>query len=203
VLCPMKSSSYLESLIRKFSKLPGIGPKSASRLAFHILSMETAEVESLAGAMIDLKRNTFTCRVCGGIADEDECSICRDDARDRGLICVVEDAKDVLTIEGTGGYRGLYHVLAGLISPLDGIGPENLNIRALVGRCGDGVREVILALNPSVEGDATALYLAQLVNPLGTTVSRIAHGLPVGADIEFADNATILKSLEGRVKMNR
>jgi recombination protein RecR len=203
VLCPMKSSSYLESLIRKFSKLPGIGPKSASRLAFHILSMETAEVESLAGAMIDLKRNTFTCRVCGGIADGDECSICRDDARDRGLICVVEDAKDVLTIEGTGGYRGLYHVLAGLISPLDGIGPENLNIRALVGRCGDGVREVILALNPSVEGDATALYLAQLVNPLGTTVSRIAHGLPVGADIEFADNATILKSLEGRVKMNR
>jgi recombination protein RecR len=199
----MKLSSYLEVLIRKFSKLPGIGPKSASRLAFHILSMETVEVESLAAAMIDLKRNTHTCSVCGGIADGDECAICRDDARDRGLICVVEDAKDVLTIEGTGGYRGLYHVLAGLISPLDGIGPENLNIRTLVGRCGGGVREVILALNPSVEGDATALYLAQIVNPLGVTVSRIAHGLPVGADIEFADNATILKSLEGRVKMNR
>jgi recombination protein RecR len=199
----MKLSSYLEVLIRKFSKLPGIGPKSASRLAFHILSMETVEVESLAAAMIDLKRNTYTCSVCGGIADGDECAICRDDARDRGLICVVEDAKDVLTIEGTGGYRGLYHVLAGLISPLDGIGPENLNIRTLVGRCGGGVREVILALNPSVEGDATALYLAQIVNPLGVTVSRIAHGLPVGADIEFADNATILKSLEGRVKMNR
>ncbi|OHD71647.1 MAG: recombination protein RecR [Spirochaetes bacterium RBG_16_49_21] len=200
----MKSSSYLDALIKKFSKLPGIGTKSASRLAFHILSMPTDEVESLGRAMVDLKKNTFTCTICGGIADSEVCAICHDDARDRSLICVVEDAKDVLTIEGTGEYRGMYHVLAGLISPLDGVGPENLNLRTLAQRCGSGaVREVILALNPSIEGEATSLYLAQLINPFGVTVTRIAHGLPVGADIEFADNATIIKSLEGRVKISR
>ncbi|HOT46980.1 MAG TPA: recombination mediator RecR [Spirochaetota bacterium] len=198
----MKSSAYLEALIKKFSKLPGIGPKSASRIAFHILGMHREDVESLARAMVDLKRNTFTCSQCGGISDGETCAICLDPARDRGLICVVEDAKDVLTIDGTGEFGGLYHVLHGLISPLDGIGPDELNIQSLVEKCrGGAAREVILALNPSVEGDATSLYMARLINPFGVTVTRIAHGLPVGADLEFADTATIIKSLEGRVKI--
>jgi recombination protein RecR len=198
----MKSSAYLETLIKKFSKLPGIGPKSASRLAFHILGMRREDVEGLARAMVELKRNIVTCAVCGGISDGEVCSICQDPARDRGLLCVVEDAKDVLTIEGTGEYRGIYHVINGLISPLDGIGPDDLNIATLLEKCrGDSIREVILALNPSVEGDATSLYIARLINPFSVTVTRIAHGLPVGADLEFADTATIIKSLEGRVKI--
>ncbi len=198
----MKSSSYLEALIKKFSKLPGIGPKSASRIAFHILGMHREDVEGLARAMIELKRNTFTCTLCGGLSDGDVCAICQDPARDRGLICVVEDAKDVITIDGTGEFKGLFHVLHGLISPLDGVGPDELNIKTLLDKCrGGAVREVILALNPSVEGDATSLYTARLINPFGVTVTRIAHGLPVGADLEFADTATIIKSLEGRVKI--
>jgi recombination protein RecR len=160
-------------------------------------------VESLAQAMIDLKKNTFTCGICGGISDGETCSICMDETRDRELLCIVEDAKDVLTIEGTGEFKGLYHVTAGLISPLDGIGPDDLNLRSLVDRCRrNTIREIILALNPSVEGDATSLYIARLITPLAITVTRIAHGLPVGADIEFADNATIIKSLEGRVKIS-
>ena len=198
----MKSSAYLDALTRKFSKLPGIGPKSASRIAFHILGMPREDVESLARAMVELKQNIFTCSQCGGISDGEVCSICLDSGRDRGLICAVEDAKDAITIEGTGEYRGLYHVTAGLISPLDGIGPDDLNIRPLLDKCrGGSVREVILALNPSVEGDATALYVARLLHPLGVAVTRIAHGLPVGADLEFADIATIVRSIEGRVKI--
>lgn len=198
----MKSSAYLEAIIKKFSKLPGIGPKSASRIAFHILGMTREEVEGMARSMVELKANIFACRLCGGIADGEICPICQDPARDRALLCVVEDAKDVITIEGTGEFRGLYHVINGLISPLDGVGPDDLNIGPLVEKCrGDSVREVILALNPSVEGDATSLYIARLVNPLGVTVTRIAHGLPVGADLEFADTATIIKSIEGRVKI--
>lgn len=198
----MKSSAYLDALIKKISKLPGIGPKSASRIAFHILGMHRDDVEGLARAMIDLKENTFTCAVCGGISDGEVCSICQDPSRDRGLICVVEDAKDVLTIEGTGEFRGMFHVINGLISPLDGIGPDELNIGSLVTKCGEGtVREVILALNPSVEGDATSLYIARIIGRSGIIVTRIAHGLPVGADLEFADTATIIKSLEGRVKI--
>jgi recombination protein RecR len=198
----MKSSRYLEALVRKLSRLPGIGPKSASRLAFHILGMSADEVEGLARAMVDLKRNTATCIECGGISDGGTCAICADATRDRGLICVVESARDVITIDGTGAHRGRYHVTGGLISPLDGIGPDDLAIGPLIQKCRDGaVREVILALNPSVEGDATSLYLARLLHPLGVTVTRIAHGLPVGADLEFADSATIIKSLEGRVKI--
>ena len=198
----MKSSSYLEGMIKKFSKLPGIGPKSASRLAFHILGMTRQDVEGLARSMMELKDHIVTCRLCGGISDGEICSICGDPSRDGSLLCVVEDAKDVLTIEGTGEFGGLYHVINGLISPLDGIGPEELNLGPLVEKCGNGsVREVILALNPSVEGDATSLHVARILNPLGVRVTRIAHGLPVGADIEFADNATIAKSLAGRVKI--
>ena len=198
----MKSYPFLEILIKKLSKLPGIGPKSALRIAFHILSMSREEVDAFARAMIDLKENTFTCGRCGGISDGEVCSICLDEKRDHGLLCIVEDAKDVLTIEGAGEYKGLYHVTAGLISPLDGIGPDDLNLRPLLEKCrNNGLAEVILALNPSVEGDATALYIARLITPLGMTVTRIAHGLPVGADIEFADNATIIKSFEGRLKI--
>lgn len=198
----MKSSAYLDALIKKIAKLPGIGPKSASRIAFHILGMHRDDVEGLARAMIDLKKNTFTCSVCGGISDGEVCWICQDPSRDRGLLCVVEDAKDVLTIEGTGEFRGVFHVINGLISPLDGIGPDELNIGALVAKCGEGpLREVILALNPSIEGDATSLYIARLIGRPGITVSRIAHGLPVGSDLEFVDTATIIKSFEGRVKI--
>jgi recombination protein RecR len=198
----MKSFSYLDDLIKKLSKLPGIGPKSAMRIAFHILSMSREDVKGFARTMIDLKENTFTCRHCGGISDGEVCSICLDEKRDRGLLCVVEDAKDVLTIVGTGEYKGLYHVTAGLISPLDGVGPDDLNLRSLMDKCGqNSIYEVILALNPSVEGDATSLYIARLIAPFSITVTRIAHGLPVGADIEFADNATIIKSFEGRVKI--
>lgn len=198
----MKSSAYLDGLIKKFSKLPGIGPKSASRLAFHLLGMSRQDVEGLARSMIELKEHIVTCSLCGGISDSEVCSICEDPSRDRSVLCVVEDAKDVLTIEGSGEFGGLYHVINGLISPLDGVGPEELNLGTLVEKCGSGsVMEVILALNPSVEGDATSLYVARLLNPLGIRVTRIAHGLPVGADIEYADNATIAKSIAGRVKI--
>jgi recombination protein RecR len=198
----MKSSHYLETLIKKISKLPGIGPKSASRIAFHILGMSDDDVDGLARAMIDLKQNTFTCSLCGGISDSEICSICSDPGRERGSICVVENARDVLTIEGTGEYRGLYHVTGGLISPLDGVGPDDLNIDSLADKCRNGsVHEIILAFNPSVEGDATTLFIARLINPTGVIVTRIAHGLPVGADLEFVDIATIIKSLAGRVKI--
>ncbi len=195
-------SKYLDDLIREFSKLPGIGTKSASRLAFHILNMAVEDTERLIDSIVSLKKNIGTCIICGGISDEERCSICRNESRDSGLICIVENARDVLTIESTGKYSGLYHVLMGLISPLDGIGPEELNISSLIKRCGSNdVREVILALNSTVEGDATTLYLAKILSNLGIKVTRIARGLPVGADLEFADCATIIKSIEGRVEL--
>jgi recombination protein RecR len=195
-------SKYLEMLTREFSRLPGIGPKSASRLAFHILKMPPEDVESLSRAILVLKRNISTCTICGGISDGDVCSICSDSERDRGLLCVVEEQSDVLSIEKSGEFRGLYHVLGGVISPLDGIGPEELNIKSLIERAREGkVREVIIATNPTVEGDATSLYLSKELRPLGITVMRIAHGLPIGADIEFADSATIAQSLRDRIKI--
>jgi recombination protein RecR len=195
-------SKYLEMLTREFSRLPGIGPKSASRLAFHILKMPPEDVESLSRAILVLKRNISTCTICGGISDGDVCSICSDSERDRGLLCIVEEQSDVLSIEKSGEFRGLYHVLGGVISPLDGIGPEELNIKSLIERAREGkVREVIIATNPTVEGDATSLYLSQELRPLGITVMRIAHGLPIGADIEFADSATIAQSLRDRIKI--
>jgi recombination protein RecR len=195
-------SKYLEMLTREFSRLPGIGPKSASRLAFHILKMPPEDVESLSRAILVLKKNISTCTICGGISDGDVCSICSDSERDRGLLCVVEEQSDVLSIEKSGEFRGLYHVLGGVISPLDGIGPEELNIKSLIERAREGkVREVIIATNPTVEGDATSLYLSKELRPLGITVMRIAHGLPIGADIEFADSATIAQSLRDRIKI--
>lgn len=195
-------SKYLEMLIREFSRLPGIGPKSASRLAFHILKMPPEDVESLSRAIVVLKQNISTCTICGGISDGDICSICSDSERDRGLLCVVQEQRDVLSIEKSGEFTGLYHVLGGVISPLDGIGPEELNIKSLIERCRDGiVKEIIIATNPTVEGDATSLYLSRELKSLGVTVMRIAHGLPIGADIEFADSATIAQSLRDRIKI--
>ncbi len=195
-------SKYLESLIREFVKLPGIGPKSASRLAFHLLKQPYESAESLVQAIIDLKKNIVTCTMCGGISDAPVCSICSDPSRDAGLMCVVEGAKDVLTIESLAEYRGLYHVLNGLISPLDGIGPDELTISSFLEKCKSSrLREIILALNPTIEGDATSLYIARLIAPLEIKVTRIAHGLPVGSDLEFIDGATIMKSFEGRVRL--
>lgn len=195
-------SLYLDALIRELSQLPGIGEKSASRLAFFLLKMESSEVDRLIRAISDVKDNIMTCAVCGGISDRDTCSICSDSSREPGTICVVEQAKDMLTIENTGRFSGNYHVLGGGISPLDGIGPEDLNITSLQERCSGGlVKEVILAMSPTVDGDATALYLSGILKPMGVRVTRIAHGLPVGSDLDFVDSATIAKSLEERREM--
>jgi len=195
-------SAYIEKVAKEFSRLPGIGHKSASRIAFYLLKMEKNEVENLAASMIDLKNNIKTCIKCGGISDLDICSICSDTGRDHRTLCVVESARDVLNIEATGEFKGIYHVLSGLISPLDGIGPDDLNIDSLVKKCGtDGLDEVIMALSPTIEGDATTLYLASLISQFEINVTRIAHGLPVGSDLEYVDSATIAKSLEGRVKI--
>ena len=192
-------SKYLENLIKEFSKLPGIGNKSASRLAFFFLKRSKNEIDSFIRAINDVRLNIVTCNVCGGISDTETCSICSDPLRDHSSSCVVENAKDVLTLESAAKFRGLYHVLMGVISPLDGIGPEELNIKPLVQRCQADIVEVVLALNPSIEGDATVLYLSGLIKPLNIKVTRIAHGLPVGSDLDFVDSATIIKSFEGRV----
>ena len=193
---------YFDRVTRELAKLPGIGNKSASRIAFHLLKMGRSDVESIAASMVDLKNNIRTCAVCGGISDMEICSICSDPGRDRAALCVVEGARDVLNIEASGEFRGLYHVLSGLISPLDGIGPEDLNIGSLVKKCGaGGLDEVIMALSPTIEGDATTLYIASLISHSGIKVTRIAHGLPVGSDLEYVDCATIAKSIEGRVRI--
>ena len=195
-------SNYLDALIKEFSRLPGIGPKSAARLAFHILKVSNEEVERLTNAINELKKNISFCSICGGISDGHVCSICSDDRREKSVICVVEDAKDVLTIEKSMEYRGLYHVLKGVISPLDGIGPDDLNIVPFLNRCRDGsIKEIVIATNPTIEGDATTLYLARILKPLGIKVMRIAHGLPAGSNLEFADSATIAKSLAGRIEI--
>lgn len=197
-------SKYLDALIREFSKLPGIGPKSASRLAFHILKLREEETEKLASSIIELRKNIRSCSICGGISDSDTCAVCRSDTRDRGLLCVVQEQKDAIIIENTGGYNGMYHILHGVLSPLDGIGPEDLTIASLIDRCRDGmVREVIIATNPTVEGDATALYISRALGEINPApeVMRIAHGLPLGSDLEFADSATLLRSIQARTKV--
>ncbi len=198
----LNPSQYLDTLIRELANLPGIGEKSASRLAFYILKSNEMEVEKLITAISEVKKNIITCTICGGISDRQTCSICEDELRNKSIICVVENAKDMLTIENTGQFSGSYHVLAGTISPLDGIGPEDLNIQGLLNRCEEGeVKEVILAMNPTVEGDATALYLSGILKPMGIMITRIAHGLPVGSDLDYVDAATIVKSIEGRREM--
>jgi recombination protein RecR len=186
-------------LIEALQRLPGIGPKTAQRLAFFLLKRPTEEVTALAESLTQLKALIVHCRVCFNVTQEDPCRICRDPARDARALCVVEEPNDLLAIERTGEFRGRYHVLLGALSPLDGIGPEDLKVRELLSRLEqDRVEEIILATNPSVEGEATALYLSKLLKPFAARITRIARGLPVGGDLEYADEVTLSKALEGR-----
>jgi recombination protein RecR len=192
----------LARVVEQLVKLPGIGEKTATRLTFHLIRAERSAVESLAAALAALHDDIQTCAVCCALTTTNPCDLCVDPQRTADLICVVEEAADLAAVERSGGFRGRYHVLQGSLSPLDGIGPEDLRVKELLRRLGDGaVREVIIATNPTTEGEATALYLARLIKPLGVTVSRIAHGLPMGGDVEYADLATIGKALEGRREM--
>ena len=189
----------LNKLISELSKLPGIGGKTAQRLAFHILSLTDDEAKALADAITEAKTSMHYCSVCGNLTDGDVCSVCSDDARDHGTICVVESPRDVSAMERVREYKGVYHVLNGAISPMDGIGPEDINLRSLIVRLQENdVKEVILATNPNIEGEATAMYIARLIKPAGIKVTRIAHGLPVGGDLEYADEVTLSKAMEGR-----
>lgn len=189
----------ISRLIDSFMKLPGIGPKTAGRLAFHVLTMKEDTVSTFAKALVDAKRNLMYCSQCGHITDIDPCHICSDQQRDVSMICVVQDPKDVIAIEKMRDYRGRYHVLHGAISPMDGIGPEDINVASLLTRLHDErVQELILATNPTIEGEATAMYISRLVKPSGIRTTRIAHGLPVGGDLEYADEVTLSKALEGR-----
>jgi len=189
----------LSNLIAELSKLPGIGGKTAQRLAFHILSQDDKEAYALAEAIMEAKKTMKYCSVCGNLTDVDPCSICTDPSRDQGVICVVESPRDVSAMESIKEFQGLYHVLHGAISPMDGIGPEDINLKQLIVRLQQNdVREVILATNPNIEGEATAMYTARLIKPAGIKVTRIAHGVPVGGDLEYADEVTLSKAMEGR-----
>jgi recombination protein RecR len=198
------SSGAVEALIEEFAKLPGIGRKTAQRLTMHVLQTRRSEVEKLASALIDVKEKVIRCSVCQNITDlgADPCHLCTSTGRDRTVICVVESPTEVLAFEKTGHYKGLYHVLHGVISPLDGVGPDDIKVRELLVRIGsaapDEVREVVLALNPTVEGETTSLYISKLLKPLGINVTRIARGIPVGAELEFIDEATLSRAMEGR-----
>lgn len=192
------SSEAVERAIQELSRLPGIGRKTAQRLVFYLLKQPEAQVQQLAEALIELKKKVIHCSICFNITESDPCSICTGSKRDRSMICVVEEANDVLALEKTGGYNGLYHVLGGSLSPLDGIGPDDLRIKELLSRIDETVKEVILATNPDTEGEATALYLARILKPMNVRVSRIARGIPVGADLEYADEITLTRAIEGR-----
>ena len=189
----------LTQLIEQFASLPGIGMKTAQRLAYHVLSMTNEQAKAFSYAVLKAHETIKNCRICQNFTDEETCPICGDTGRDRSIICVVESPKDVDAFERTREYNGLYHVLHGLISPMDGIGPEQLYVKELLTRvAGDEVKEVVMATNPTVEGEATAVYLARLLKPLGVKVSRLAYGIPVGADLEYADEVTLFKALENR-----
>jgi recombination protein RecR len=189
----------LADLIDELGRLPGIGPKSAQRIAFYILAADPADVARLARTLNEVKEKVIFCRICGNVSEAQECRICRDPRRDVSLICVVEESKDVIAIERTREFRGRYHVLGGAISPIEGVGPDDLRIRELMTRLADGsVTEVILATDPNLEGEATATYLARLLVPMGLSVSRLASGLPVGGDLEYADEVTLGRAFEGR-----
>ena len=192
----------LGKMVEAFMRLPGIGRKSAERLAYAVLGMPKDEAGSIAQAILDLKNSSRYCAVCNNITEDEICSICRDGKRDNGVICVVEEPSNILVLERTGTFRGRYHALLGALSPLDGVGPEDLKIEGLLDRLkAGGVKEVIIATNPTVKGETTALYLAKLIKPFGISVSRIAYGLPVGGDIEYADENTVLRALQGRREM--
>ncbi|NND75064.1 MAG: recombination protein RecR [Ilumatobacter sp.] len=196
------SSTYtvpVQVLIDELGRLPGIGPKSAQRIAFHLLKVPTDDATRLAHAITDAKARVRFCERCFNVAEDVLCPICRDDGRDSRVVCVVEESRDIVAVEKTGEFRGRYHVLLGVMSPLEGIGPEQLKIRELIARLEpEGITEVILCMNPNTEGEVTAMYLARLLKPLGITVTRIASGLPVGGDLEYADELTLGRALEGR-----
>ncbi|MBE6903425.1 MAG: recombination protein RecR [Ruminococcaceae bacterium] len=189
----------LSRLVEQFEKLPGIGKKSAQRLAFYVLSMPKEQSEQFAQAILDAKEKIKHCSQCCDLTDEDTCAICKSDRRDRSVICVVEDPKDVAAFEKTREYKGLYHVLHGVISPMDGIEPEMLKIKELLTRLGDNsVKEVIMATNPTIEGETTAMYISRLIKPLNIKVTRLAYGIPVGGELEYADEMTLMRAIEGR-----
>lgn len=195
----MHYAKPLAKLVAEFEKLPGIGPKSAQRLAFHVLRITEDEAQSLADAVLDVKQSIKLCPVCYNFTDQDRCCICCDDKRDRTFLCIVAEPRDVVAMEKTNEFCGLYHVLGGVISPMDGVGPEMLKIRELMDRIGQGeIKEVVLATNPTIEGDTTAMYIAGLLKPLGLRVTRIAHGMPVGGDMDYADQATLIRALQWR-----
>lgn len=190
----------LNKLINELSKLPGIGGKTAQRLAFHILALEESEATALANSIVNAKRSLHYCSVCGNLTDTDPCEICSDESRDRTKVCVVETPQDVIAMERIREFKGLYHVLHGAISPVEGIGPNDINLKSLITRLQqhDEINEIIVATNPNIEGEATAMYIARLLKPSGIKVTRIAHGIPVGGDLEYADEVTLLKAMEGR-----
>ncbi|GAE37257.1 recombination mediator RecR [Halalkalibacter akibai] len=195
----MQYPEPIAKLMEGFMKLPGIGPKTASRLAFYVLNMKEDDVLDFAKALVNAKRNLTYCSVCHNITDTDPCRICEDQHRDKSIVCVVQDAKDVIAMEKMKEYHGDYHVLHGAISPMDGIGPEDIKIPDLLKRLQDDtIQEVIIATNPTIEGEATAMYISRLVKPTGIKVTRIAHGLPVGGDLEYADEVTLSRAIEGR-----
>ena len=193
----------VQDLIDELGRLPGVGPKSAQRIAFHLLAADEADVERLAAALTRMKRQVRFCVTCGNVAEQEQCRICRDPRRDQTVLCVVEEPKDVVAIERTREFRGRYHVLGGAISPIDGIGPDDLRIRELMQRLADGaITELILATDPNLEGEATASYLARMISPMGLTVTRLASGLPVGGDLEYADEVTLGRAFSGRRKID-
>ena len=192
-------SPSIEKLIESFERLPSIGHKTAARLAFHILNSSEEETNEFISSIVNAKKNLKYCNKCFNISDTDPCTICANPKRDNSIICVVEDVRDVIAMEKTHEFKGVYHVLHGSISPMNGVGPDDIKIKELLARLMDGqVKEVILATNPRVEGEATAMYLSKLIKPLGVTVTRIAHGIPVGGDLEYTDEITLTKALEGR-----
>lgn len=192
----------ISKLIDSFMKLPGIGPKTAQRLAFYVLNMKETDVVDFSKSLMDVKRELQYCSVCGHITDEDPCYICRDKNRDRSMICVVQDTKDVIAMEKMREYNGLYHVLHGAISPMDGIGPEDINVPSLIERLKDeNVKELILATNPNIEGETTAMYITRLVKPIGIKTTRLAQGLSIGGDLEYADEVTLSKAIEYRTEI--
>lgn len=196
-----QSSESLGRLVSLLSRLPGIGRKTAGRLAFHILKMPIEEARELAETIIAVKEKVGTCSICCNISETDPCAVCTDGRRDRSMICVVEEANDIISLEKAEDFHPLYHVLGGRLSPLDGIGPDDLNIKQLLARLDGSVKEVIVATNPDVEGEATAMYLNKLIHPFGVKVTRIARGLPVGGDLEYADGVTITRALQGRQEL--
>lgn len=192
-------SPSIEKLIEAFEKLPSIGNKTAARLAFYILNSSKEETDEFVSAIINAKQNLKYCSICYNISDTDPCTICSNVGRDKSIICVVEDVKDIVAMERTHEFKGVYHVLHGSISPMNGVGPDDIKIKELLARLMDGdIKEIILATNPRVEGEATAMYISKLVKPLGIKVTRIAHGIPVGGDLEYTDEVTLTKALEGR-----